>query len=71
MEYVHAIRVERAKLLLEQTANSVEQIGGQVGYEDIASFRRLFKRKTSLTPIEYRRSFGDSRFARIAPRSPI
>jgi transcriptional regulator GlxA family with amidase domain len=67
MEYVHAIRVERAKLLLEQTANSVEQIGGQVGYEDIASFRRLFKRKTSLTPTEYRRSFGDSRFARIAP----
>lgn len=67
MEYVHAIRVERAKLLLEQTANSVEQIGGLVGYEDIASFRRLFKRKTSLTPTEYRRSFGDSRFAGIAP----
>ena len=68
MEYVQTIRVERAKALLERTSSSVEHVGGQVGYEDIASFRRLFKRMTSLTPTQYRRSFGDRRFERFGAR---
>lgn len=62
MEYVHAVRVEAAKHLLETTVQPVEQIGGRIGYKDTASFRRLFKRKTGLTPSEYRRLFGATRF---------
>jgi transcriptional regulator GlxA family with amidase domain len=66
MEYVHALRVEEAKQMLETSDCSVERIGGQVGYEDTASFRRLFKRQTGLTPREYRRLFGSARFGRYA-----
>lgn len=66
MEYVHGVRVEAAKQLLETTAQPVEQVGGRVGYRDTASFRRLFKRKTGLTPSEYRRLFGGLRFDQLA-----
>lgn len=62
MEYVHAVRVDRAKEALERTERNIEEIGHEVGYEDAVSFRRLFKRKTGLTPSEYRRKFGIGRF---------
>jgi transcriptional regulator GlxA family with amidase domain len=55
--YVQRIRVERAKRRLELSADSVEEISWAVGYEDPASFRRLFKRLTGLTMGEYRRRF--------------
>ena len=58
MDYVHALRVEEAKQLLESTTRSVEDIGQLVGYEDPTSFRRLFKRKAGLTPAAYRRKFA-------------
>ena len=58
MDYVHAIRVEEAKHLLESSTRSVEEIGHLVGYEDPTSFRRLFKRKASLTPAAYRQKFA-------------
>ena len=57
MDYVHAVRVEAAKNLLETDAASVEEIGALVGYEDPASFRRLFKRNAGLTAAAYRRKF--------------
>jgi transcriptional regulator GlxA family with amidase domain len=56
--YVQRIRVERAKRLLETTATPVEEVSWAVGYEDPASFRRLFKRLTGVTPGDYRRRFA-------------
>jgi transcriptional regulator GlxA family with amidase domain len=64
MEYVHALRVEEAKEMLETSDHAIDEIGREIGYEDPASFRRLFKRKTHLTPAAYRRRFGKSRFER-------
>lgn len=58
MDYVHALRVEEAKQLLETEGSSIEMIGQEVGYEDPTSFRRLFKRKAGLTPAAYRRKFA-------------
>ena len=55
--YVQRIRVERAKRLLETTDGSIEEISWAVGYEDPASFQRLFKRLTGLTPGAYRQRF--------------
>ena len=57
LRYLQALRVERAKEILEQTSRSVDQIAGEVGYGDGASFRRLFTRLTSVTPAQYRRRF--------------
>ena len=62
MDYVHAIRIEEAKQLLEADTVAVEEVGHVVGYEDPTFFRRLFKREAGLTPAAYRR-----RFAAIVP----
>ena len=57
LSYVQTLRVEEAKQLLETSTVAVEQIGHEVGYEDAASFRRLFRKLTGMTPGEYRRNF--------------
>jgi len=57
LDYVQELRVESAKQLLETEQIGIDEIGGKVGYEDIASFRRLFKRKSGLTPIAYRKKY--------------
>lgn len=56
--YVQRLRVEEAKRRLEQSRLSVDQIGWDVGYQDAAAFRRLFKRIARVTPGAYRRKFA-------------
>ncbi len=58
MDYVHALRLEEAKQMLETTELSVEAIANEVGYEDASFFGRLFRRKVALTPAQYRLRFG-------------
>jgi transcriptional regulator GlxA family with amidase domain len=57
LAYAQTLRIEEAKQLLETSAVAVEQVGREVGYEDAASFRRLFRRLTGLGPSDYRRKF--------------
>ena len=57
IDYVQNLRVEDAKRLLETADASADEIGMEVGYEDPAFFRRLFKRRTGMTMGEYRRMF--------------
>jgi transcriptional regulator GlxA family with amidase domain len=57
IEYVQRLRIEEAKRLLENGNDPADEISAQVGYEEPAFFRRLFKRLTGLTPGEYRRLF--------------
>jgi len=58
LEYVHTLRVEEAKHLLETTDAPVEAIANEVGYADASFFGRLFRRKVAMTPAQYRRRFG-------------
>jgi transcriptional regulator GlxA family with amidase domain len=64
IEFVQAIRVEEAKQMLEADALSIEEIGASVGYEDPASFRRVFKRNVGQSPAAYRKKF--QRISQIA-----
>ncbi|WP_432696563.1 GlxA family transcriptional regulator [Marinobacterium sp. YM272] len=61
IEYVQTLRIEEAKQMLEATEMGTEQIGAEVGYTDPASFRRLFKRMTGITPARYRLKFRQLR----------
>ena len=58
IDYVHAVRIEEARLLLETGRGSVDDVGYSVGYEDPTFFRRLFKRTTGMTPSAYRRKYA-------------
>ena len=65
--YVQRLRIEDAKRRLERTEAAIDEIGWQVGYEEPAFFRRLFKRVTGLTPGAYRRRFRIPDFADPLP----
>lgn len=56
--YLQALRISAAKELLESGAASIQRVGMQAGYQDVAHFRQIFKRHTGLTPGEYREQFG-------------
>jgi transcriptional regulator GlxA family with amidase domain len=58
MHYVHALRIERAKRIIEQEASGLDDVACKVGYEDPTFFRRLFKREVGLSPAAYRRKFA-------------
>jgi transcriptional regulator GlxA family with amidase domain len=57
MEFVQNLRIEEAKRLLETGNASFDEIASDVGYENPGFFRRLFKRRTGLTPAQYRKMF--------------
>lgn len=56
--YVQQARIDEAKRHLERGDMPIEQISWEVGYQDAAAFRRLFKRIVRITPGAYRRKFA-------------
>ncbi len=56
--YVQELRLSQAKLLLEQTDKAIDDIAGEVGYQNPAYFRKIFKRNVGITPGAYRRKFN-------------
>lgn len=50
--------IEKAKELLSTTHLSVSEIAYQLGFEHPQSFHRLFKKFSTLSPLEYRASFN-------------
>jgi transcriptional regulator GlxA family with amidase domain len=58
LEYVHHVRLEEAKQLLEAGDTPVEAVAMDVGYSDSSFFGRLFRRKVGLSPAQYRQRFG-------------
>ncbi len=64
IEYVQALRVEEAKQILETDKSSIDEVSEAVGYDDPASFRRLFNRNVGISPAAYRKKF--QRISQIA-----
>jgi transcriptional regulator GlxA family with amidase domain len=58
LDYVHHMRLEEAKQMLESDDTSIEAIAFEVGYRDASFFNRLFRRKVMMSPTQYRRRFG-------------
>lgn len=54
LQYLHGLRSTRARMLLETSYLSIEEIALQCGYRDVAMFRRIFARETGLKPSDYR-----------------
>lgn len=56
--YLQLLRVEEARRYLESSRLGLEAITRAVGYEDVSSFSRLFRRHTGLAPGAYRAKFS-------------
>ncbi|MEN8168438.1 MAG: helix-turn-helix domain-containing protein [Pseudomonadota bacterium] len=67
MDYVHTLRLEEAKQILETTDQPIEAVANEVGYEDASFFGRLFRRKVGVTPAQYRKRFRGLRQALERP----
>jgi len=57
LAYLQALRLERAKHLLETTRLGFDAITTRVGYEDANSFRRLFCQRVGISPTAFRKRF--------------
>ena len=58
MQYLQLVRIEAAKMKLETTRETIDEITQYIGYEDSSTFRRLFRQHTQLSPREYRDKFS-------------
>lgn len=57
-QHIHDKLIDKAKEYLTTTNLSVSEIAYQLGFEHSQSFNKLFKKKTSLTPTEFKQSFN-------------
>ncbi|MEM8888788.1 MAG: helix-turn-helix domain-containing protein [Bacteroidota bacterium] len=60
LSYLQRIKVEQAKRWLEGNELAINEITNNLGYQDLESFRKVFKKISGLLPSEYRRKLATS-----------
>lgn len=58
LAYLHALRIERAKTLLEVSLHGTQAIAEACGYSDAATFGRLFQRAMGMSMLLYRARYA-------------
>jgi transcriptional regulator GlxA family with amidase domain len=56
LEYLQSVRIEKSKLLLENTKLPLAQVVAEIGYSDVRSFTSLFQRQVGMKPSAFRAS---------------
>ena len=56
--YLEEARIDAARRLLEETTLAIDDLRARAGFTDPTSFRRAFKRRTGLTPGQYRERYA-------------
>jgi AraC-like DNA-binding protein len=57
-QHIHQKMIEKAKEYLTSGNLSVAEVAYLLGFEHPQSFNKIFKKKTNLTPIEFKQSFN-------------
>lgn len=57
-QHIHDKLIEKAKTLLSTTNLSVSEVAYQLGFEYSQSFNKLFKKKTTISPLRFRKLFN-------------
>ena len=65
-EYIQRVKMEAAKMSLENSRENVSDVMYKVGYNDTKAFRTTFKRITGLSPLEYRNKYREIADRQIA-----
>ncbi len=58
LEYWQRVKIEAAKRQLELSRKTIGEVMYEVGYNDTKAFRDIFKKVTSMSPIEYRTKYN-------------
>ena len=57
-QHIHNHLIEKAKEQLSTSQTSISEIAYELGFEHPQSFSKLFKLKTNVSPLDFRRSFN-------------
>jgi AraC family transcriptional activator of pobA len=57
-QHIHEKLIEKAKEKLSTTTSTVAEIAYALGFEHSQSFSTLFKKKTNMSPLEFRQAFN-------------
>ena len=57
-QHIHEKLIDKAKEKLSTTELSISEIAYELGFEHSQSFSKLFKAKTDISPLEFRKSFN-------------
>lgn len=58
LEYLQRVKIEAAKKELETGRKTVNEVMYEVGYTDTKAFREVFKKVTSMSPVDYRNRYN-------------
>lgn len=58
VEYMQRVKIEAAKKELEMGRKTVSEVMYEVGYNDTKAFRDVFKKITSMSPVDYRNKYN-------------
>ncbi|HZY35814.1 MAG TPA: helix-turn-helix domain-containing protein [Mucilaginibacter sp.] len=61
-EYLQRVKIEAAKKALEKGNQNINLLMYDAGYNDIKTFREVFKKITGLTPQDYKRKYSRADF---------
>lgn len=53
-DIITSVKIKKAKTLLRNGNMTVENIAHAIGYQNVEHFNRTFKKKTNMTPVQYR-----------------
>jgi transcriptional regulator GlxA family with amidase domain len=62
LEYWQRVKIEVAKRQLELSRKTVGEVMYEVGYNDTKAFRDIFKKVTSMSPVDYRNKYNKEAF---------
>jgi AraC family transcriptional activator of pobA len=57
-QYIQGKMIDKAKEMLSVSSLSISEIAYALGFEHPQSFNKIFKRRTNLSPLEFRQSFN-------------
>ncbi len=63
LEYLQRVKIEAAKKELETGRKTVNEVMYEVGYTDTKAFREVFKKVTSMSPVDYRNRYNKEQAA--------
>lgn len=54
VKYINLVRINRSRILLEKSEQSIEEVSVRVGFDEVSYFSKVFRDETGISPGRYR-----------------